>query len=229
MLPSDEEIEKRAIELFQEERAKRGLPATTPTREELKEWSYWERAKRELMSERQGAMSEQLRYLEEMASEIGYRIVPEKFAKKAYEAEALANKLKEQKELVKKLRERLEELEKKMAEKERPRPAVEEEVFEQHFPPPVEPEPPRAYRPYTGYGEMAVSRECYKWFSKFWKTVRKNAATFMAMDAVRGEGRGYAMISKALSKYFIDQNIEMETYMRKLLECECLQVSEGVE
>lgn len=65
-MPTKEEILARATEIFMEERAKLGLPAITPEESELREGSYWERARSELMS---GIRSELERYLSELESE----------------------------------------------------------------------------------------------------------------------------------------------------------------
>lgn len=72
--PTKEQIRERAIELFNN--SNRHLPSITPEDNELKESGYWFEARDDLM--RDDAKHETLSYLEQMASEIGYRIVPEK-------------------------------------------------------------------------------------------------------------------------------------------------------
>lgn len=63
-LPTTERIREKAIEMFVEDRVRAGLPAITPEDHELKEESYWEKARRELMSGVQSELEEYLAYLE---------------------------------------------------------------------------------------------------------------------------------------------------------------------
>ena len=69
-LPSKDEILARAIQLFMEEKARLGLPPITPEEDELKEGSYWTRARNELMSGVRTQLEGYLAYLEGEASKI---------------------------------------------------------------------------------------------------------------------------------------------------------------
>ena len=68
--PTKEEILARATKIFMEERAKLGLPPLTPEPEELREGSYWERARSELMSGVRTELEKYLSYLETEADKI---------------------------------------------------------------------------------------------------------------------------------------------------------------
>ena len=72
--PTKEQIRERATGLFN--KSNNHLPSITPEDSELKESGYWFEARDDLM--RDNAKHQQLAYLEEMAHEIGYRIVKEK-------------------------------------------------------------------------------------------------------------------------------------------------------
>ncbi len=68
--PTKDQIEERAKELFFRENPS----APTPEEEELKESSFWESARDDLM---RGVDSEALSYVEQMAGELGRRVVTE--------------------------------------------------------------------------------------------------------------------------------------------------------
>ena len=107
-MPSREEILSRATQLFIQERSRLGLPAITPEESELKEGSYFEKARNELMSGLRSQLEGYLAYLEDEASkvkaELGIvEVIPEE------KITELENKLSNITERYKVTKERLEE------------------------------------------------------------------------------------------------------------------------
>jgi len=74
--PRKEDILKKAEARAMEENVRMGLPAITPEEEELKETGQFEEARRDLMRVDQEAISQQTRYLQDMASEMRLRVIP---------------------------------------------------------------------------------------------------------------------------------------------------------
>ncbi len=95
-LPTRGEIRDKAVEIFMEEAIKKGLPAVTPEEEELREGSFWERARDQLMRERTAALDAERSYLEQMASELGLKIVPAQVAERVEELKDTMEKLREE-------------------------------------------------------------------------------------------------------------------------------------
>lgn len=71
--PTRNDIRDKAIEMFNEKN--QHLPTLTPTDSELRESGYWKLSRDSLM--RNEAKHAQLSYIEEMALEMGYRLIPE--------------------------------------------------------------------------------------------------------------------------------------------------------
>jgi len=69
-MPTKDEILARATELFMQERARVGLPPLTPEESELKEGSYFDRARNELMSGVRSQLEGYLAYLEGEAAKV---------------------------------------------------------------------------------------------------------------------------------------------------------------
>lgn len=74
-MPSREEILKRAVEIAKAEQAQAGLPALTPSEEELKENGYFEEARLDLMRVDQKALADQQKYVSEAAEEAGLAVL----------------------------------------------------------------------------------------------------------------------------------------------------------
>jgi len=93
-MPTGEEIRIRARALALELQTTGDLPAIMPTDEELKESGLWEKARLELMTTLQKALSDQERYIKDMAEEMGLEVLSKKDLKELYkrvkEAEAQA-------------------------------------------------------------------------------------------------------------------------------------------
>jgi hypothetical protein len=221
-MPTREEIEEAARKLFMEERAKKGLPPSTPTEEELKEGSYWERARRELMATREKALAEQRKYVEEMAAEFGLRVVPEEQLEKMLEPTEEAAKLRAE---IERLRREAEEA-KRIAEEERRRAEEAQKAVKilrvEAVPPPVA--PPPAPPPITARRKerMVISPECNEIFKRLWKEVEKAASLNVgAVELGTARAGGVAMIRKSLSRAFWETNMKIERLANELLECEC--------
>jgi len=75
-MPNREEIRARARILALERQVTGDLPAITPSDEELKESGVWEEARLELMRVTQQTLSDQEKYLTEMAEEMNMEVLP---------------------------------------------------------------------------------------------------------------------------------------------------------
>jgi len=75
-MPSKSEILGRARAKAMERQVRADLPAITPTERELKESGTFQQARVELMRVDQEALSEQHRYLQEMAGEMKLKVIP---------------------------------------------------------------------------------------------------------------------------------------------------------
>jgi hypothetical protein len=221
-MPTKEEIEEAARRLFMEERAKKGLPPSTPTEEELKEGSYWERARRELMATREKALAEQRKYVEETAAELGLRVIPEEQLEKMLKPTEEAAKLRAE---IERLRKEAEEA-KRIAEEERRRAEEAQKAVKvlrvEAVPPPVA--PPPAPPPVTARRKerMVISPECNEIFKRLWKEVEKAASLNIgAVELGTAREGGVAMIRKSLSRAFWETNIKIERLANELMECEC--------
>jgi len=120
-LPRRSEIFQRAKQISMSRQVTRGLPAITPTEEEMKESGAYGEAKLDLMRVDQEILAQQRRYLDEMAEEMGLEIIskrelrqlrkPQKI-KKSFDvivggtvrSGAVFSKVKEAKKQIKKLR-----------------------------------------------------------------------------------------------------------------------------
>lgn len=89
-MPTREQIYARALELAQERQNAGDLPAITPTEEELKESGIWLEARLELMRTTQKTLSDQQRYLNDMAGEMGLEVLSKEELKKLYKRVKLA-------------------------------------------------------------------------------------------------------------------------------------------
>lgn len=69
-MPTRDEIYEKAVELFQTEAAKKGLPPITPEEEELKEGNYWEAARNELMTGVRDQLEQYLRFLKDETQKV---------------------------------------------------------------------------------------------------------------------------------------------------------------
>jgi len=79
LMPLRDQIEKKAIEIYMQEEGRRIGSYITPTTAELKEGGYYEKARRQLMTAPETRFNEQQRkYLEDMASGMGLKVVPDK-------------------------------------------------------------------------------------------------------------------------------------------------------
>lgn len=137
-MPTKEEIKEKAIEIFQEEYLRthpEARVAPTPEEKELKEGSYWERARSELMSGVRSDLEKYLHYLEEEAEKVrealGIKPPPElpELMKRLEDLEAKYRRAREQ---LREARKQLEEARKKIEELKKPPP-----------PPPPPPEIPK--------------------------------------------------------------------------------------
>lgn len=75
-LPRKHQILRKAKSIALEQQIRAGLPTITPTEQELKETGMYGEAQVDLMRVDQEALSEQRRYLEEMAGELRLKIIP---------------------------------------------------------------------------------------------------------------------------------------------------------
>jgi len=76
--PRKHEILLRAKARAMEKQVRHGLPATTPTESELKESGAFQEARLDLMRVDQEAVSEQMRYLQELAGDLRLAVIPQK-------------------------------------------------------------------------------------------------------------------------------------------------------
>lgn len=211
-LPSKEEIHEKAEKLYIEEAVKKGLPPITPEESELKEGSYWERAKQQLM--REPGRAEALEYLERMARDYGLRVVPERLAEKAEEPPIVERQLREEKAKRREVEKTLEARESEAHELER---RVEVAM------PVVEVAPPPIREP-VAEGEMVIKKDCYPLFSRLWNEIKKGAAMEVGTVTVsQRTGLGSELINKALSYARVKQTDKIERLTDKLLECECFE------
>jgi hypothetical protein len=75
--------------------------------------------------------------------------------------------------------------------------------------------------------EMAVSRDCYDYFSKLWNAVKKGAAMEVSIPTVSSRtGFGADLIRKSLSYAQTRNMLKIEELANKLFECECLRRKE---
>lgn len=77
-LPSSEEINARAVEMFQEKQTKAGLPNVTPEKKELSEAGLLQAARQDLMTTSAKVDSQVLEYVHNLNSELepmGFRVV----------------------------------------------------------------------------------------------------------------------------------------------------------
>ena len=122
--PTKEEILARATEMFMEERAKLGLPPLTPEPEELREGSYWDRARTELMSGIRSELEKYLSALESEADKAREELGIEKPLPTSERLTELEDKLSRVEERYKTTKERLKEAEEELRKiREKPPPA----------------------------------------------------------------------------------------------------------
>ena len=140
-LPTREEIMERAIKIFQEEYMRthpEAKAAPTPTEKELREGSYWERARSELMSGVRPELEKYLHYLEEEAEKVrealGIRPPPE-LPELMRRLEDLEARYERARERLREAKRQLEEARKKIEELKKPPPPPK--------PPEVKPPPPK--------------------------------------------------------------------------------------
>lgn len=76
--PRKLEILRKAKGIAMERQVRAGLPAITPSEQELRETGVFQEAQIDLMQVDQEALSEQRRYLEDMAGDMRLKIIPEK-------------------------------------------------------------------------------------------------------------------------------------------------------
>jgi len=162
------------------------------------------------------ARQEQLSYLERAASEVNMRVVPEELAEKAEVLPIVERELRHEKKKRKELGQELERLEKSerdLREKLRRIPVVG---------PPIRiveaPIPEPAARP----SEYVIAKDCYKYFSKVWNTIKKEAALTRATRVLNERtGLGTELINRSLSGARRTNVVKAEKYVDDLLECEC--------
>jgi len=80
--PTRAAVLAKAEEMALEAQIKVGLPAIVPTVDELKESSFYTKARDELMREARDPLHQQLDYLQQMASEIDYAVIEKKELRK---------------------------------------------------------------------------------------------------------------------------------------------------
>jgi len=209
-LPSKEEIREKARQIFYEESERVGLPIITPEDEELREGDYWTRARDQLM--RDVARAEEMKYIEEMASDLGLRVVSKRIAERGEELAISEKELREERKRRRELEERLVKVESAREEVQRRAEVVAPAVVV--APPPIEKPIPKE--------EMVISRDCYPLFSRFWNAVRKGAAMEVSIPTVsRRTGIGADLIRKAISHAYTKNIAEVERLANRLLECQC--------
>lgn len=117
-MPTKEEILERATTMYMMDLARTGMPAITPEEDELKEESYWDRARMDLMSGARSLLEEGLAHLESEAEsirdELGIKPAPPPKAVRELEEQLdsvtarlrdTRTRLKEARETIEKLRE----------------------------------------------------------------------------------------------------------------------------
>lgn len=212
VMPTKEEILEKARQIFAEESRKAGMPIITPEEDELKEGSYYDRARDQLM--RDVARAEELKYIEEMARDLGLRVVSKRIAERGEELAITEKELRQERKRRRLLQERLEKMATARREAERKVEVVVPAVTV--APPPIEKPIPK--------GEQVISKDCYPLFSRFWDAVRKGAAMEVSIPTVsRRMGIGAGLIRKAISHAYVKNIAEVERLANKLLECECLE------
>ena len=134
-LPTKEEILEKATRIFVEEFLKThpGEAPPTPTEKELKEGSYWDRARRELMSSARSQLEKYLHYLESEAEKIREALKIEKPAPPEERIRELELEVSTLREKYKAARKRLKEAEEEIR-------RLEEKL--RRAPPPPPPKPP---------------------------------------------------------------------------------------
>ena len=122
--PTKDEIRARALELFF-----LANPQTTITPEdyELKESGFWQEAQTELM---QGISAETLSYVEQMAHDLGLRVVSEADHDKLIDIELRVSRIKEKEKKLKALKEELEKLKKEFDKEGKPKIVTVEKIVE---------------------------------------------------------------------------------------------------
>lgn len=75
-LPSKNEILQRAKAKAMEQQVRAGLPDISPTERELKESGTFQEARLDLMRVDQEALSQQMGYLQQMAGEMRFKVIP---------------------------------------------------------------------------------------------------------------------------------------------------------
>lgn len=117
-MPTKEEILERATSMYMMDLARTGMPAITPEEDELKEESYWDRARNDLMAGTRSMLEEGLAHLESEAEsirdELGIKPAPPPKAVRELEEQLdsvttrlriTRTRLKEARETIEKLRE----------------------------------------------------------------------------------------------------------------------------
>lgn len=240
-LPTKDEILSKAQELYVTEAVKAGLPAITPKEEELKEGNYFQRARDQLLSERSEAIRAELGYLEQMASEVGMRVVPKKLAERAEELDLTLKRLREsesrrreaekaleegeaRREDTRELKRRLleaeltvKELEKKLEAVPAPTPQIITPPPKVAPPPPLPPERPPPV-------ERVVSRECWPLYKRLWNAINNERAIESSIKIVSGRtGIGTALIAEAVTYAKKRNTTRIDDLANRLLECLCLE------
>ena len=83
-MPSRPDILARAQEMYAERQIRSDLPGITPTEQELKEAGVYEEARLDLMTTTQKTLSDQERYLNDVAAEMGYEVMSKEELKGLY-------------------------------------------------------------------------------------------------------------------------------------------------
>lgn len=83
-MPNREQIQARARALALERQITGDLPGITPTDEELKESGIWEEARLDLMRVTQQTLSDQEKYLNDMAQELDMEVLPKEDLKELF-------------------------------------------------------------------------------------------------------------------------------------------------
>ena len=245
-LPSREEIRAKANELYIREAAKAGLPEAIPEEDELKEGGYWNRARDQLMREMNTGVTAEIRYLDQMAGELGLSVVPKKLAERADELQSTLKRLRDEqkrrrdaekalqdaltkkaegpetKELRFKLQEAeltVKELEKKLEAYPRPTPPI-------IAPPPLPPKPapPFAAPARPVLEERVVSLKCWDLYKKMWNAINNEIAVETSSRVLsENKGVGALLISEALTYTRIGNARKIEDLANRLLKCECMK------
>jgi len=198
-----------------QEKIKAGIITITPTEKELKEGSYWDRARNQLMRETEKA--EVLKYLEKTAAELNMRVVDEKLAEEATSLPTVESRLRQERKKTRKLTEDVKALVRESSElKERLARAPIVGPGEPHAVPAPIREPPRR-------GEMVVSRDCYPLFDRLWKTIQRQATMEHGTRVVSNRtGIGARLIGRSLMAAKGRNLLRQENLIDQILACECI-------